>query len=118
MAVALAKHPLVDEHDLSSLQVIMSGAAPLDDELGHAVAHRLGCRVVQGYGMSELSPVSHCIPFDGGASLIGEDAPLSSVGWTVPNAVSKIVDPETGAEIACRARVSASPASCGSRAPT
>ena len=32
-------------------------------------------------------------------SLIGEDAPLSSVGWTVPNAVSKIIDPETGAEI-------------------
>ena len=99
VAVALAKHPMIDEHDLSSLQTIMSGAAPLDDELGHAVAHRLGCRVVQGYGMSELSPVSHCVPFDGGASVIGEDAPLSSVGWTVPNAVSKIIDPETGAEI-------------------
>ena len=66
VAVALAKHPLVDEYDLSSLQAIMSGAAPLDDELGHAVADRLGCRVVQGYGMSELSPVSHCTPFDGG----------------------------------------------------
>ncbi len=40
VAVALAKHPMIDEHDLSSLQTIMSGAAPLDDELGHTVAHR------------------------------------------------------------------------------
>jgi acyl-CoA synthetase (AMP-forming)/AMP-acid ligase II len=56
--------------------------------------------MLQGYGMSELSPVSHCIPFDGGESLIGADAPLSSVGWTVPNAVSKIVDPQTGTDIA------------------
>ncbi|MGE0219327.1 AMP-binding protein, partial [Mycolicibacterium sp.] len=59
VAVALAKHPLVDSYDLSSLSVVMSGAAPLDAELGHAVAERLGCKVVQGYGMSELSPVSH-----------------------------------------------------------
>ena len=66
VAVALAKHPLVDDYDLSSLNVVMSGAAPLDADLGHAVAERLGCRVVQGYGMSELSPVSHITPFDGG----------------------------------------------------
>ncbi len=99
VAVALAKHPLVDAHDLSSLNVVMSGAAPLDDELATAVAGRLGCRVVQGYGMSELSPVSHCIPFDGGAQTVGVTAPLSSVGWTVPNSLSRIVDPETGEEI-------------------
>ena len=99
VAVALAKHPMVGEYDLSSLNVVMSGAAPLDSELGHAVAERLGCRIVQGYGMSELSPVSHCIPFDGGGTSIGVVAPLDSVGWTLPNAVSKIVDPETGAEI-------------------
>ena len=67
VAVALAKHPLVDAYDLSSLRSIMSGAAPLDEELGNAVAARLGCQVVQGYGMSELSPVSHITPFDGGA---------------------------------------------------
>jgi len=54
--------------------------------------------VVQGYGMSELSPVSHVAPFDGGQDLVGTVAPLSSCGWTVPNAVSKIVD-ESGAEI-------------------
>ena len=99
MAVALAKHPAVDNFDLSSLQTIMSGAAPLDAELGHAVADRIGCRVVQGYGMSELSPVSHITPFDGGQESMGSIAPLSSVGWTVSNAACKIVNPETGAEI-------------------
>lgn len=99
VAVALAKHPLVDEHDLSSLNVVMSGAAPLDADLGHAVAKRLSCKVVQGYGMSELSPVSHITPFDGGRVNMHEEAPLSSVGWTVSNAASKLVDPETGKEI-------------------
>ncbi len=77
----------------------MSGAAPLDADLGRAVAERLGCRVVQGYGMSELSPVSHITPFDGGQRNMGTTAPLSSVGWTVSNAASKLIDPETGDEI-------------------
>jgi acyl-CoA synthetase (AMP-forming)/AMP-acid ligase II len=99
VAVALAKHPSIDRHDLSSLRGIMSGAAPLDEDLGSAVKQRLGCQVVQGYGMSELSPVSHVAPFDGGKELVGSVAPLNSCGWTVPNAVSKIVDSETGAEI-------------------
>lgn len=99
VAVALAKHPLIDSYDLSSLRGIMSGAAPLDEDLALAVAERLGCPLVQGYGMSELSPVSHVTPFDGGRELVGSSAPKSSCGWTVPNAVSKIVDSETGAEI-------------------
>ena len=46
----LAKHPLVDSYDMSSLRGILSGAAPLDEDLGHAAAQRLGCRLVQGYG--------------------------------------------------------------------
>jgi acyl-CoA synthetase (AMP-forming)/AMP-acid ligase II len=99
VAVALAKHPLIDEYDLSSLNTVMSGAAPLDADLGHAVSKRLGCRVVQGYGMSELSPVSHITPFDGGVRNMGMVAPLSSVGWTVSNAASKLINPETGDEI-------------------
>ncbi|MBT0566002.1 AMP-binding protein [Williamsia sp. CHRR-6] len=99
VAVALAKHPVVDDYDLSSMKVMMSGAAPLDAELGSKVATRLGCRMVQGYGMSELSPVSHVIPSDGGVAVAGEEVPLSSSGFTVPNAESKLIDPATGAEI-------------------
>ncbi|WP_072804360.1 AMP-binding protein [Rhodococcoides yunnanense] len=93
VAVALAKHPLVDQYDLSSVHTIFSGAAPLDEELGKAVAKRLDTRVRQGYGMSELSPVSHAIPFD------RDDIPLSSVGLPLANTVNKLVDPESGDEI-------------------
>jgi acyl-CoA synthetase (AMP-forming)/AMP-acid ligase II len=99
VALALAKHPMVDSYDLSSLRTLVSGAAPLDADLARAVEVRVGCRIVQGYGMTEMSPVSHAIPFDGGQRLLGGTAPLGSCGWTVPNSVSKLVDPETSAEI-------------------
>ncbi len=93
VAVALAKHPMVAEYDTSSLKMVFSGAAPLDAELGRKVAERLGCSVRQGYGMSEMSPVSHAIPDD------RDDIPLGTVGLTVPNMECKIVDPATGAEV-------------------
>ncbi|HXT34203.1 MAG TPA: AMP-binding protein, partial [Chloroflexota bacterium] len=47
--LALAKHPLVSQYDLSSLQAVFSGAAPLGDEVAAACAARLGCVVKQGY---------------------------------------------------------------------
>ncbi|HEX6787059.1 MAG TPA: AMP-binding protein, partial [Acidimicrobiales bacterium] len=59
MVVALAKHPIVDEYDLSSVRQVFSGAAPLSAELAAEAGGRLGCEVVQGYGMTELAPVSH-----------------------------------------------------------
>lgn len=93
LAIALAKHPLVDEFDLTSLHSVFSGAAPLNRELGEAVARRLGCSVRQGYGMSEMSPVSHLIPFD------RDDIPLNAVGVTVANMRCKLVDASTAVEI-------------------
>jgi acyl-CoA synthetase (AMP-forming)/AMP-acid ligase II len=97
--VALAKHSLVDSFDLSSLHTITSAAAPMDEGIGNAVARRLDCRVLQAYGLSELSPASHMMPFDGGLDSVGTVAPLGSCGWTVPNSESKIVNPATGDEI-------------------
>jgi acyl-CoA synthetase (AMP-forming)/AMP-acid ligase II len=99
IALALAKDPIVDSFDLSSLHTLISAAAPLDEELAKAVVERLRCRVVQAYGMSELSPASHLIPPDGGLDSLGMIAPPSSSGWTVPNSESKIADVDTGAEI-------------------
>ncbi|MEV0032086.1 AMP-binding protein [Nocardia sp. NPDC050793] len=93
IAVALAKDPRVDDYDLSSVRVVMSGAAALDTDLGHAVATRLGCRVHQGYGMTEMSPASHGIPED------RVDLPLGSIGITLPNIECKLVDPASGVEI-------------------
>lgn len=93
VAVALAKHPLVDQYDLSSVHTVFSGAAPLDGQLAQAVADRLGVRMIQGYGMTELSPVSHAIPSD------RPDLPLSSVGFTIPNIECRLIDPTTGDDI-------------------
>jgi 4-coumarate--CoA ligase len=95
IALALAKHPLVDSYDVSSVRAVLSGAAPLDEKLAQAVQDRLGAgvRVLQGYGMTEMSPVSHCIPFD------RADISPGSVGLLVAGMEAKIVDPATGAEI-------------------
>jgi 4-coumarate--CoA ligase len=95
IALALAKHPLVDSYDVSSVRAVLSGAAPLDEKLATAVVDRLGddVRVLQGYGMTEMSPVSHCIPFD------RADISPGSVGLLVAGMEARIVDPATGAEI-------------------
>jgi acyl-CoA synthetase (AMP-forming)/AMP-acid ligase II len=93
IALALAKHPAVDDYDLSGLRVVFSGAAPLDGELGRALARRLDVTVVQGYGMTELSPASHLNPPDSP----GENC--ENVGFAVPNTENKLLDPATGAQI-------------------
>ena len=88
VVLALAKHPAVDSYDLSSLVQVFSGAAPLGAEIAMEAEKRIGCEVVQGYGMTELSPVSHATPpgmFKAGSS-----------GVTVSNTESRIVDPDTG----------------------
>jgi 4-coumarate--CoA ligase len=91
IVVALAKHPMVDDYDLSALRQVFSGAAPLSAELSLEAGARLGCDVVQGYGMTELSPVSHLTP-------PGMYKP-GSCGVTAPNTLSKVVDPATGKEL-------------------
>src|SRR5690606_1635916 len=88
VVLALAKHPLVDQYDLSSLVQVFSGAAPLGAELAAEAAARIGCEVVQGYGMTELSPVSHATP-EG-------DFRHGTSGVTVPNTEIRIVAPATG----------------------
>lgn len=111
VAVALAKHPLVADYDLGSVHTTLSGAAPLDGELGRKLAERLGCRVLQGYGMTEMSPVSHLIPVD------AMDVPVSSVGYTVPNMDCRLVDPATGEEIEVPAEGTSAPGHLLCRGP-
>jgi acyl-CoA synthetase (AMP-forming)/AMP-acid ligase II len=90
VAVALAKHPMVDDYDLSVIDVLLSGAAPLDAELAEAVGKRLGCKVRQGYGMTELSPLSHAIPGD------RDDISVGAVGLLAPSMQARLVDLATG----------------------
>ena len=91
IVLGLAKAPIVGDYDLSSIKQIFSGAAPLGAELAAEAAARVGCEVVQGYGMTELSPVSHCTP-EGGFR------PGTS-GVTVSNTESRLVDPVTGEDV-------------------
>jgi len=91
IVLALAKHPIIDQFDLSSVRQIFSGAAPLGGELAEAAAERLQCSVAQGYGMTELSPVSHIVKED--------DYKAGSVGTLLALTEARIVDPETGADV-------------------
>ena len=91
IVLALAKHPMVDKFDLSHIRLMNSAAAPLKAELAAEASKRLGCEVVQGYGMTELSPASHLTPPGGFRP--------GSVGVTVPSTQTKIANPVTGAEL-------------------
>jgi len=88
IVLALAKHPLVENFDLSSLKQVFSGAAPLGAELAQEASDRIACEVVQGYGMTEMSPVSH-------VTRMGGFKP-GTCGVTVANTECRIVDVENG----------------------
>jgi acyl-CoA synthetase (AMP-forming)/AMP-acid ligase II len=92
IVLGLVKSPLVDKYDLSSLELVFSGAAPLDIELAAACEKRLRCRVRQGYGMTETSPPICGHPLDTDMVKHG------SVGVLVPNTEAKLFDPATGEE--------------------
>jgi len=85
IVLGMAKHPAVDSVDLSSLRKVFCGAAPLGGDLAEEASSRIGCTVVQGYGMTELSPISH--------ATAGDDLKSGSSRIPVPNTECRIVDP-------------------------
>jgi acyl-CoA synthetase (AMP-forming)/AMP-acid ligase II len=90
---ALAHHPEVDAHDLSSLELIVCGGAPLSAELQTAVGVRLPHTVVgQGYGMTETTAVG-TLPDRARGTVPG------SVGRVAPREELRIVDPVSGADL-------------------
>lgn len=94
LVLALAKNPMVASFDLSSIRVVLSGAAPLGKELEEALHSRLPQAVFgQGYGMTEAGPVlSMCLGFAKQAF----PTKSGSCGTVVRNAELKVIDPETG----------------------
>ncbi len=90
IVLALAKHPLVDQFDLSALNYLGSGAAPLGADLEEACAKRLGCQTGQGYGLTETSPVLTTQPREESRIRHG------SAGQLVPNTEARVVDLITG----------------------
>jgi acyl-CoA synthetase (AMP-forming)/AMP-acid ligase II/NAD(P)-dependent dehydrogenase (short-subunit alcohol dehydrogenase family) len=89
---ALANSELVDDYDLSSLRMVTVGAAPLGAGLARDCARRIGCRVKQGYGLTELGGATHVAPDD------GPDRP-DSIGPAMPGVECRVVDPETQADL-------------------
>jgi acyl-CoA synthetase (AMP-forming)/AMP-acid ligase II len=98
IALALAKQPLVDDYDLSSLRYVLSGAAPLDGAIQQAVAARLHVPVVQGYGMTETSLAIALTPPDSASVKVG------AAGVLIPNLEGQVVDPATGTELGAHER--------------
>ena len=92
IVLALAKHPAVDDYDLSSLRWLACGAAPLGAELQQACAQRLDRPVLQGYGMTELTAGIAIWPLD-------RTVKPGAAGRVLPGVRARVVDPVTGADL-------------------
>ncbi|KAL9894754.1 luciferin 4-monooxygenase isoform 1-T5 [Glossina fuscipes fuscipes] len=89
LAVFLAKHPIVDKYDLSSLLVLLCGAAPLSKETEDQIKERIGVPIIrQGYGLSETT-LSVLVQNDNACK-------PGSVGALKIGVYAKIIDPDTG----------------------
>jgi long-chain acyl-CoA synthetase len=84
-------HPDVGRYDLRSVKVCVSGAAPLPMEVQTRFGEISGGRLVEGYGLTEASPVTHCNPVSGRRK-------AGSIGLPLPDVDAKIVDVETLAD--------------------
>ena len=93
VVVGLAKSPAAAGRDFSSVRQLFSGAAPLGADVVTQASERIGCLVLQGYGMTESSPATHCTSDDVAANKPG------SVGLPVPNTECRIVDVSTGEDV-------------------
>ena len=88
IVLGLAMSPEVEKHDFSSVRFFFSGAAPLAPDPARRMMQRIGKPIIQGYGLTETSPVTHANPIDA--------AVLESIGRVVAGTEDKIVDLETG----------------------
>ncbi|WP_423246256.1 long-chain-fatty-acid--CoA ligase [Metabacillus hrfriensis] len=91
MYVAITNHPRAEEYGISSIRICNSGSAPMPVELLNEFERKTGAKILEGYGLSEAAPTTHCNP------PFGERKP-GSVGIGVPGTAYKIVDVATGKE--------------------
>jgi long-chain acyl-CoA synthetase len=82
-------HPKVRDFDLSGLKMAVSGAGPLPMEVQNKFEEITGAIIVEGYGLSEATPVTHANPIHGKRK-------LGSIGLPYPDTDIKIMDKETG----------------------
>ncbi len=89
MYVAINNYPELEKFDVSSIRACISGAAPLPVEVQQKFQQLTGARLVEGYGLSEATPVTHANP------IFGENR-IGTIGLPFPSTSAKIVDAETG----------------------
>jgi long-chain acyl-CoA synthetase len=89
MYVAINNYPGIEAFDVSSIRACISGAAPLPVEVQQKFQQLTGARLVEGYGLSEATPVTHANP------IFGENR-IGTIGLPFPGTDAKIVDAETG----------------------
>ena len=86
--VAINNHPQVQDFDLRSIRVCLSGAAPLPGEVQEEFQNLTGCTLVEAYGLTETSPATHVNPI--GRNKIG----FIGIPW--PDTDARIMDVDTG----------------------
>lgn len=91
MFIAINNHPRASSFDLSSLKLCMSGAGPLHAEVQKQFEDLTGATLIEGYGLTESAPVTHCNPYQGTRK-------KGSIGVPFPDTIARIVDIETGNE--------------------
>jgi long-chain acyl-CoA synthetase len=87
MYIAINNYPNAGSYGIDSIKECISGSAPLPVEVALKFEELTGGHLVEGYGLSEASPVTHCNPL-GGKRKVG------SIGLPFPDTEAKIVDPE------------------------
>ena len=86
---AICNHPGIEDVDFSAVKICISGAAPLPTAVIQRFEELTGCRIVEGFGMTEVSLSTHANPY-GGTQKEG------SIGLPIPSTEVRIVDIETG----------------------
>jgi long-chain acyl-CoA synthetase len=87
--VALINHPDLPRLDFSQMWACISGSAPLPLEVRDRFEQITGCRIMEGYGLTEAGPVTHLNPYH-------RERPPGSMGLPFPGTRARIVDAETG----------------------
>lgn len=92
MYIGIINHKDIAKYDLRSIKACLSGSAPLPMEVQEKFGEITGGRLVEGFGMTESSPVTHANPIFG-------QRKAGSIGIPLPDTEAKIVDLETGASL-------------------
>ncbi|GAK43255.1 hypothetical protein TCA2_5751 [Paenibacillus sp. TCA20] len=92
MYIALINHPRIKEYDLSSINACISGSAALPVEVQDTFEEMTKGRLIEGYGLTEASPVTHANPIWGRRK-------IGTIGIPFPDTDARVIHPETGEEM-------------------